>query len=50
VGAGGLAIVSSLYAGWGQAELLAAVERSYEQLVLQAGSRGAIVRPSRSNC
>jgi uncharacterized protein (TIGR00303 family) len=50
VGAGGLAIASSLYAGWGQAELLAAVERSYEHLLLQAGSSGAIVRPSRSSC
>ena len=50
VGAGGLAIASSLYAGWGQAELLAAVERSYERLVLQAGSKGAMVNPSRSNC
>ncbi len=46
VGAGGLAIASSLYACWGQWELLAAVERSYEHLVLQAASKGAMVNPS----
>ncbi|MEN9226661.1 MAG: TIGR00303 family protein [Thermostichus sp. HHBFW_bins_43] len=46
VGAGGLAIASSLYATWGQRELLAAIERSYERLVLQAASKGAMVKPS----
>ncbi|MGQ9837885.1 MAG: nicotinate mononucleotide-dependent phosphoribosyltransferase CobT [Cyanobacteriota bacterium] len=50
VGAGGLAIASSLYANWGQAELLAAIDRSYEHLVLQAASSGAMVNPSRSSC
>ncbi|MCF2971578.1 TIGR00303 family protein [Synechococcus sp. Nb3U1] len=44
VGAGGLAIASSLHAAWGQGELLAAIERSYE--TLQAASRGAMVKPS----
>ncbi|MCJ2543869.1 nicotinate mononucleotide-dependent phosphoribosyltransferase CobT [Thermostichus vulcanus] len=46
VGAGGLAIASSLYARWSQEELLAAIDKSYEQLVLQAASRGAMVKPS----
>ncbi|MEN9203802.1 MAG: TIGR00303 family protein [Thermostichus sp. DG_1_6_bins_120] len=46
VGAGGLAITASLYARWGQAELLATIERSYERLVLQAASNGAMVNPS----
>ncbi len=46
VGAGGLAIASSLYAHWGQEELLAAIDNHYEQIWLQAGSRGAMVKPS----